>query len=311
MTVEWDKIMINEVQRSSDEIDLKELFSALWFGKVFVLAITMMFCISAVFYALSMPDVYKSEVLLAPVSEDSGLKLPGQLGGLASLAGVSLGDKGGDKIGLSLEIMKSRRFLGEFIEKHDLYIPLMAASGWERTTNSLLIDEKVYSESSGKWVRQVDAPLTAKPSNIEAYEEFRKIFSINQDKANGMVKLSIEHYSPIIAKSWLDKIVVAINEDMRNRELIEAERSISYLNSKIENTTISDVRTMLYSLIEEQIKTTMLASVRTEYVFKTVDPAVVSEKKAGPKRAFIVVFAMMVGLMLSCFIVIVRHFNRR
>lgn len=303
--------MTNDMKQTSDEIDLLELFTVLWSRKLFILAVTLIFCISSIFYALSLPNTYKSEVLLAPVSEDSGLKLSGQLGGLASLAGVNLGGKGGDKTGLSIEIMKSRAFLRKFIDNNDLYIPLMASSGWDRATNMMLIDEDIYDVTNKQWVRKVVPPFEPKPSPMEAYEAFRKVFSVNQDKMTGMVKVSIEHYSPLMAKTWLDSIVIAINENMRKRELDEAERSIAYLNAKIEKTNIADVRSTLFSLIEEQTKTIMLANVRDEYVFQTVDPAVVAEKKAGPKRALIVLLALVIGFILSAFIVIVRHFNRR
>uniref|UniRef100_UPI0040488AF0 Wzz/FepE/Etk N-terminal domain-containing protein n=1 Tax=Rheinheimera sp. TaxID=1869214 RepID=UPI0040488AF0 len=101
---------------ADDEIDLRELFAAIWQGKWIIAAVTSLFTVAAVVYALSLPNIYKSEALLAPVSEDAGLKIPGQLGGLAALAGVNLGGLGGgDKTALAMEIIKSREFLGRFI----------------------------------------------------------------------------------------------------------------------------------------------------------------------------------------------------
>ncbi len=76
---------------ADDEIDLRELFSAIWAGKWLIVCVTAIFAVASVFYALSLPDVYKSEALLAPASDSSGMKVPGQLGGLAALAGVNLG----------------------------------------------------------------------------------------------------------------------------------------------------------------------------------------------------------------------------
>lgn len=299
-------------QVADDEIDLRELFKALWQGKWVIIVTTLLFSVAAVFYALSLPNVYKSEVTLSPVAQDAGLKIPGQLGGLAALAGVNLGGLGGgDKTGLAMEILKSREFIGRFIEQNDLYLPIMAAEGWNRTNDKLLLDPKIYDEQTQQWVRKVNAPFQPKPSTLETVEEFKKLFSVNQDKTSGMVKLSVEHFSPYLAKNWADSIVKAINEEMRTRELAEAERSIAYLNSQIAQTNLADVRTMLYSLIEEQTKTVMLANVRDEYVFKTVDPAVVAEKKSKPARALICILAAMLGFMLSALIVLVRYFSRK
>jgi len=299
-------------QPADDEIDLRELFKAIWAGKWIIIATTFLFSVAAVFYALSLPNIYKSEVTLAPVAEESSLRIPGQLGGLAALAGVNLGSSGGaDKTGLALEILKSRDFISRFIEHNDLYIPIMAAKGWDRTSDQLVLDPSIYNESSQQWVRNVKAPFQPKPSNLETYETFQKFFSVNQDKASGMVKLSVEHVSPYLAKAWVEKLVKAINEEMRTRELTEAERSIAYLNTQIVQTNIADVRTMLFSLIEEQTKTVMLANVRDEYVFKTIDPAVVSEKKAKPARALICILAVMLGGILSVLVVLARYFFRK
>jgi LPS O-antigen subunit length determinant protein (WzzB/FepE family) len=67
---------------------------------------------------------------------------------------------------------------------------------------------------------------------------------------------------------------------------------------------------MLFSLIEEQTKTLMLANVREEYVFKTVDPAVVPERKSKPMRVFIVILTALLSGFFMSMIVVVRYFNR-
>lgn len=307
-----DQVQQPVSQVADDEIDLRELFAAIWQGKWIIAAVTSVFTVAAVFYALSLPNIYKSEALLAPVSEEAGLKIPGQLGGLAALAGVNLGGLGGgDKTGLAMEIIKSREFLGRFIEKHDLYLPIMAAEGWNRADNRLVIDSKKYDINSQQWVRKVKPPFEPKPSVLEVHEALLKRLAVSKDKATGMVKISLEHYSPYLAKAWVDELVKAINEEMRQRELTEAQRSIAYLNSQIEQTSIADVQTMLYSLIEEQTKTVMLANVRDEYVFKTVDRAVVAEKEMGPKRIIIVFFAFLVSIFISILLVLIVKVNKK
>jgi uncharacterized protein involved in exopolysaccharide biosynthesis len=294
----------------SEEMDVRELFAEIWRCKWGILATVSTFTIVAVFYALSLPNLYKSEVTLAPVSEEGGLNLSGQLGGLAALAGVSLGDKGGDKTGLALEILKSRDFIGRFVEKNDLFIPIMAAKGWEMIDNQLIVDADLYDEAEQKWVRKVKPPFEVKPSTLETVDEFRKSLVVMQDKTTGMIKLSIEFYSPYLAKEWIVKIVDSINNEMRQRELTEAERSIEYLNNEIEKTNVADLRSMLFSLVEEQTKTVVLANVRDEYVFKTIDPAVVPEKKSAPQRAMLVTLSFISACLLSFIFILFRYSSR-
>lgn len=306
-----NKIMTNEVLHTSDEVNLRELFAAIWQGKWLVIIITTLFVAISVIYALSMPNIYKSEVLLAPVSDESGLKVPGQLGGLAALAGVNIGSKSGDKTSLALEIIKSRDFLGRFIEQNNLLVPVMAAKGWNQSDDSLIIDHEIYDVVGEQWVRAAQPPYKAKPSLLEAHEKFLELLTIAKDKESGMVKISIEYVSPYSAQQWVSSLVKAINNEMRQRELTEAQNSISYLSKQLEVTNIADVRAMLFSLIEEQTKTVMLANVRQEYVFKTVDPAVVAEKKSKPARALMVILSAMLGAILSVLIVLVRYFSNK
>jgi len=298
-------------QEQDDEIDLAELWRAIWAGKWLIIAITGLFAIASVFYALSLPNIYKSEALLAPAEQQSGAGgMASQLGGLASIAGISLGGGKTDKTGLALEIMKSRAFVFKFIENHQLIVPLIAVEGWKLDTNELIYDENVYDVISETWLRKVKAPLQPKPSLQESYKAFQKVIAINQDKASSMITITVEHYSPYLAKQWVDWLVDAINEEMKVRDLEEANNSIIYLENKLEQIKIADFQKVLYQLIEEQTKTIMFANVRKEYVLKTIDPALVPELKSGPKRALICVLGILLGSMLAVMVVLIRYFGR-
>jgi uncharacterized protein involved in exopolysaccharide biosynthesis len=297
------------IARNHDgDISLVEIVSAIIKYKFVVVAITGIFTFSGIGYAISLPNLYHSEALLSVVSEQSALKVPGQLGGLAALAGINVGNGSGDNTNLALEVLKSRDFLGKFIEKYDLFIPLMAAKGWSRETDTLIIDPEIYDEKSNHWVRSVSPPYKPKPSLIESHAAFLKILTAAHDIKTQMVKISIEHYSPVLAKEWVSLLVKELNNEMRRRDVEEAERSIAYLNEKIKETNIADIRVQLFSLVEEQMQKLMIANVRDEYVFKTVDQAIVPEEKAKPKRALMVILAAMFGFILSVILVIVRYF---
>ena len=45
------------------------------------------------------------------------------------MAGINLGGGSANKTALGLEILKSRKFISEFIERRDILAPLMAAGG--------------------------------------------------------------------------------------------------------------------------------------------------------------------------------------
>ncbi len=302
-------------QVQDDEIDLRELFSVIWQGKWLIIVITAVFAIGSVVFAIMQPNIYKSEALLAPAAEEQGgglSALASQFGGLASLAGVNLGAKGGtDKTQLAIEVLKSRQFTSDFIQKHNILADLMAAEKWDRENDKLIYDEADYIEATNTWVRDVELPLKPEPSMQEAYKVFSKLFSVNSDKETGMVTLSIEHLSPTVSQRWASWLIKDINKVMKERDVAEANRSSEFLNKQIALTNVADIKTILYKLVEEQAKTIMFAEVRDEYVFKTIDPALVPEEKNKPKRALICVLGTILGGMLGVMFVLIRHFARK
>ena len=299
------------VDFADDEIDLRELFAVLWTGKYWIAGLTSIAAILSVVYALSLPNIYRSEALLAPSSMDGGGigGLAKQYGGLASLAGISLPGGGEmDKTALALAVIKSRRFISDFIQRHDILVPLMAADGWDQSTGELSIDADIYDTGSATWVRAVRPPQPVQPSGQEAHGVFDALLSITEDKKSGFVSLSIAHYSPMVAQQWVTWLVEDINNTLRAQDVAEAENSIAYLKTQVDATSLTDLQSRFFEMIQSQTETIMLAKVREEYAFKTVDPAVIPEQKDKPKRALICILGTLLGGMLSVLWVLIRHY---
>ena len=124
------------------------------------------------------------------------------------------------------------------------------------------------------------------------------------------MRIGVEFYSPTLAKQWVDWLVTDINDYMRTKDLNSANRTIDYLTKQLNSTSIADMQTIFYQLIEEQTKTIMLANVRQDYVLEVIDPAVVPEEEAKPKRALICVLVTLLGGFLAVIFVLIRHFSK-
>ena len=61
-----------KVPTNQDEIDLRQLFDAIWSGKLIIIGLTTTLSIMAVLYSITLPNVYKSEALLSPVVSEVG-----------------------------------------------------------------------------------------------------------------------------------------------------------------------------------------------------------------------------------------------
>jgi len=311
---------MNESQQSQaaspydDEIDLRRLFRVMWAGKWLIGGITFAAAVIAVIVALMLPNIYRAEALLAPNDQEGagGLSaLAAQYGGLASLAGIDLRAGSSDKTVLGLEVLKSRKFISEFIDRHDLLVPLIAAKRWDADAGQLIIDTDDYDPVAGKWTRNAKPPKEATPSLQEAYEEFMEILSVNQDKQSGMVTVAVEHYSPVVARNWVDWLIEDINSSIMRRDLADAEQAIEYLNEQIQSTSLSDLKNVFFSLIEEQTKTIMLAKVTDEYLLRTIDPALISEEKSKPHRLLITALGGVFGLLMGGLIALISQGYQR
>lgn len=297
-----------------DEIDLLELWNALWQRRLLILLTTFLGALIAVAVALWLPNIYTSTATLAPSEEQQGgglSALASQFGGLASLAGVSLGGGAADKTAIAVEIAGSRQFMTRFVREHKLEIPLMAISGMDKESGELIIDPDIYDNAKQQWVRDVPTGKSVAPTDWELYKEISKAITIEQDKKSGFVTVSADYYSPVIAKQWVDWFIADLNLYMKNRDQIDAQRNINYLKQQLEKTSVADMQTVFYQLIEQQTKTLMLSEVNPEYVFKTLDPAVVAEEKTKPKRALIAVLGTVLGGMFGVLIALIQHALRR
>jgi uncharacterized protein involved in exopolysaccharide biosynthesis len=306
----------NNIQNDTqydDEIDLRELFGALWAGSRKIIAITAVFAFVSVIYALSVSNQYKATVLLAPAQSD-GSDLSGalgQLGGLASLAGVSIGGGDSSEAQMAQEIMKSWSFIDGFIADNDLAVELSAVKDWSKGSNELLINDGVYDTENKQWLIENESGVTGPPSSWVLFQAFSERLVVSENKKSGLVSVSIEYYSPQIAKQWLDMYVAAINAHMQQRQMEKVTNNINYLQAQIEKTSIAEMREVFYTIIAEQTKNKMVAEASPEYAFVAVSPSMVPEEKSQPERAFICIIGTLLGGILSVLLVLVMHYARK
>ena len=300
-------------QYDDDEIDLRELFMVLWAGKIKIVAITAVFAVASVIYALSVPNQYKATALLAPAqSSGGGLSgALGQLGGLASLAGVSIGGGESSEAQIAQEIMKSWNFIEAFIADNDLAVELFAAEGWRKGSNELKINDDVYDSQNKQWLLENESGVVGPPSSWNLFKTFSERLAVSEDKKSGLVSVSIEYYSPQIAKQWLDMYVSAVNAHMQQRKVDKVTNNINYLQAQIEKTSIAEMREVFYTIIEEQTKNKMVAEASPEYAFVAVSPSMVPEETSQPKRALICILGTLLGGMLSVLLVLAMHYTRK
>jgi uncharacterized protein involved in exopolysaccharide biosynthesis len=264
-------------QAYDDEIDLWELWDTVWSGRWLIIAITALFAIGGVTYAMLAQEWWRAEVVLVSTDKKS---LPGalsQLGGLASLAGVSL-DGAGNKEPLA--VLRSRALAREFIAEQNLM-------------RELLKDEK---SSDGK-------PLDIRDA-VRVFE--RKVRFISEDKKTGLVTLGIRWKNPDVAANWANGMVRRLNDTMRAKALEESQRNVDFLQKELAATSVVSLQQPMGRVLEGEMQKLMLARGNEQFAFKVIDPATPPKLRDAPKRALIAIVATLAGGFLGLLAVFLR-----
>lgn len=293
-----------------NHFSLKVYLQAIFRHKLLISLITTGFALISLLYALNLNDLYKSQIVLVPSSQqDSMSDMAQNLGSFASLAGVSLSKDSVSKTDEGLRILTSFKFFNEFIESDDLILPiLLALDSWDSESNELVFDNNIFDKELFSWVEKTNSNLET-PSIQKAYKKYLSIINIDQDIKTGFITISIKHESPYVAKEWLKDIINLLNQTFSMQVKQRTINSIEFLNLQLSKTSLTEVKSALSQLIQNQNKTLMLIEASDEYLFRTIDPPIVSEEKFEPFRSLICIFGTIIGFIFGSFISFLRDFE--
>lgn len=295
------------LQHMPEPPQLGDLIRFIWQRKL-LLVISMLLCmlVGAAVAILSV-NKYTATALVVPTQSLQGKDslLSSQLGNIASLAGLSLGEGNSVKQEVALAKIHSKEFGFKFLQQYQLIPALIATKGWDAESDKLIFDTSVYDPANDSYTLDEDqTPLWL------AFKAFNKRVDVSTEK-NGLIYISFTHESPYLAKQVVENIIADINKDAKATDLKQADKSIAYLNEQLQKTELSDMRVMFYRLIEEQIKSKMLTEIQDEYIFTYVDPATLPEEKASPQRVLIIIVSLLLGAIFACFIILVQFYSRK
>ena len=276
-----------------DDIDLLELIRTLLHAWKTIVVFTIVCTGLAVTYALYVPEVFKAETLLAPAQEEnSGASSAiSQFGGLAAMAGISIpSDSNVEQV---IATLNSRKFLRTYIKENKV-LPVLFKEIWDSDNQAWLVP----SEKD-------------EPTEQKAIESFKGCLSVYEDKKSGLISLSISWIDPEVAAQWANDLVKQLNKQLREQAIADSKKRVGYLEQELAKTTLQDMRTVLYNLLESEKQKAMLANVNEDFALEVIDPAVAPETREKPKRKLIVVLGMVCGGSLGIFAVFFAQFLKK
>jgi uncharacterized protein involved in exopolysaccharide biosynthesis len=279
-------------------VTIEELLGAVARRWWVVLLVTLAFLALGASLAFLPDKQYQATVVLAPVSDSSGAGaltgLLGQFGGLASLAGASLGASSVDKEAIAT--LNSRAFGLRFIAEREL-LPVLFASRWD-------VSRQAWKPA---W-------LGDDPRPSDAFEKFdSQIRAVSQDRRSGLVTLGVRWTDPALAADWANDLVARVNNELRTRAVADSRRNIEYLQQQLNLTQVAAVRESISRVIESEVRRSMLANVRRDYAFRVIDPAVAVDEDefVTPNRPLLLVGSVLAGLLAGFVLAVSLHLRSR
>jgi hypothetical protein len=289
------------------------LLLILWQRKWLIIVLTIIAAALAVYTALSIPNKYRADILLASSESTGGgiSDIASQFGGIASIAGFSLPSGSDNKMGKALALLRSRAFIQRFIDEKKLLPELLALESWDDESDRLIFKSDVYDADKKMWIRTPPPGKDVVPTSWEGYQAFADMLRVGEVSGDGTLVIALETLSPHLSKTWLIWLVDEINQTVSNKELGEARLSIEYLQQQIASTQVKELQSIFYSLIEEQTKKILLGEVKQDYVFEVLAQPILPEDRSSPNRALITLLITFVGGVFSIFLVLLLDmFNR-
>ena len=298
-------------ENTNHEIDLRDLFLTLWESKLLIFTSTTFFLIVAIIYSLSLPNLYLSTAILNPVDQNTTSQTSQSFGGLATLAGLNIPQSLNNKESIAIEKAQSLSFFSDHIMPNIFLPNLMAIKSWD-AKNNIQYDSSLYNISTQTWLRDSSYPKNLIPSAQESFKVFKKIVQISYEEESGMVKISVKHQSPFIAKKWTELVVTELNNFFRTKDKVETSAAMDYLNTQIAETSYTEIRQVIAALLEQKMQQMTLIESNEYYIFEYLDPPVVMEEKFEPKRSSLSIlgafFGALLGIMIS---LILSYFTSR
>jgi len=288
-----------------DEIDLRELFATIVKGKKIIAAVTAVVVTLTFVYALKQPNVYTSKTMLIPTAEDGGSSLGG-LGGLAAMAGISIGGGGSMTPDVAFtSLLNNYDFMKKFVVKNKII----------EHYNDANVD-KNYVFALG--FRGFYDMFKSSPDEAVDPEELifttvklvKDSMSISSDKKTALISVSYSDsdrtYPPLVIDAFLkDASAYLVGNNLRI-----IDNKLKYFSHEMQNADGFELRQSLSSMISNILQEKVMMKSKQFYqcdVLTQASPAYIKDK-TKPKRGLILVVSFITSIILGVFLVFFLEF---
>ena len=301
---------INQNNSTNDnEIDLRELFAALWRGKRLIIICVVLAIMLASLYLRLAERKYTVRYVFAPVaSENSGPNLGG-LGGLASLAGVSLPTSSSSDFLTYKFLLKSEEVAARMLKDRDLLVSVFS-SDWDT-------ERELFRQPASGPLRSVvrglknlltgNEPSAYIPPNAARLSAWMdKAFNSSEDRETGFLTLSAETAKPTLMVDVITRATQETDQLLKERYVATAEQTMSFYQQQLSRARAREHREALAKLIAQEDQKLMLASKGSYFVAEPITEPYVSLGPTSPKALLVLALSVVLGGFLGAAIVLIK-----
>jgi hypothetical protein len=304
------KMNNNQSNELNDEIDLGDLFSTLWGGKIYIILLSIISVFLASLYLQSAERKYSVEYNLKPVGETKKSPSFSGLGGFASLAGIALPTNSDSDFNIFKELITSAE-VSEIIFENKKIIREIFRSEWDETLNNFSRPPRskiqIFS-SDAKKLLTGNIDVNYMPPNPRRLVIFiNGTIQISHDKETGFLKITSKTSKPELMLSLIIEATNASDKIMRQRYIAFSTEPLAFYKNKLRTSRSREHREVLAELIGKEEQKLMFASKGKYFIAEPYMNPTISLYPTEPKPLLILALSLVLGLFLGAVLVLLRH----
>jgi hypothetical protein len=291
----------------SDEIDLRELFSRLWKGKIYIILFGFLFVFFASLYLQSAVRTYTIEYNLKPVGDEQKKPSLGGLDGFASLAGIQLPSSSSNDFVIFKELISSVEVSRKIFRNKEL-IRSIFSSEWDESLNTFSGPQKSKIQINLSKIKKI---LTGNKDTVYIPPNPKRLamfissnYQINQDKKTGFLNITTETNKPNLLLSLIIEATAAADDIMRQRYIEFSTDPLAFYKQKIQTARSREHRESLAELISSEEQKLMFASKGKYFIAEPYIDAKVSLYPTAPKPKLVLIVSLFAGLISGAGIIL-------
>ena len=302
--------MNNLTVNNDNEIKLKEIFLMFWKRKGYIIFFSVLSFIFASIHLQDAERLYLVKYDLKPVRDSQQKNSYSGLGGIASLAGIQLPSNSSSDFEIFKQLMSTVEVSEKILENKEL-IKNIYENEWDSSLNSFSEPPKskarVYISDLKNIITGNDEVRYIPPNAKRLANYISENILMKEDKDTGFLALTAKTSKPDMLLSLMSIVIETSDQIMRQRYINFSIEPLAFYKEKIRTTRSREHREALAELIGKEEQKLMFASRGKYFIAEPYIQPSISLRPISPKPKLILLFSLVFGSFMGCFMILLRN----